>query len=104
MKPKVFVAQDAPQLNLSPAKKFGELVVVLPVGNMTHDIDRTIRKIKTKLDPMGPQDYLLPIGDPLMIGLVMAVALRYASGGPLKVLRWDRQESMYDVVELNGDF
>jgi hypothetical protein len=99
MSTKVFVTQDVPHLNLLPAKKFGELVVVNPAGNMTNDLERTVKRIKQKLDSFNRGDFILPVGDPLIIGLTMAIALRYA-GGHIDVLRWDRQEFQYDTITI----
>ena len=96
---KVYVAQNVPTLNLNPAKRFGELQYVLPQGDMSRNLSKTIADIKVALARFEPGDYLLPIGDPLIIGLTLTVAIRYAKG-PLKVLRWDRYERDYSVVTI----
>lgn len=97
MKNKVFVVQDVPKLNLLPAKEFGELTFMLPAGDMFRFPDKTVGKLIYFLEDMTFQDYILPIGDPILIGLALAVASRY--GPPhFRVLRWDRQESKYDVL------
>jgi hypothetical protein len=98
MTTRVFISQDVPKLNLTPAKAYaGEFVVILPPGEMTRDLKRTISNIKHKLSDFQRGDYLLLIGDPIVMGLTLAIALNMADYS-LKVLRWDRQEKVYDCI------
>ena len=62
-------------------------------GQVTRDID-------TKLSNFNDEDYLLLIGDPIIIGIAIAMAGKW-NQGRVKVLKWDRQEHVYYPVSLN---
>ena len=97
--PIVFVVQDVPKLNLMPAKKFGTLRIMFPPGDHLRDIERAVNILASSFGSYQKQDYLLPIGDPTLIGLAIGVAL-HTSMYSIKVMRWDRQEQQYDIITL----
>lgn len=45
-----------------------------------------------------PQDYLLLIGNPVLIGLATAVAVQ-VTGGPVRFLQWSGKDGQYIPVE-----
>lgn len=96
--PKVFVVQQQEGKNILPAKKYGTLTLLLPSDlNLHLGVEETINDLKKKLAGFSSEDYILPIGDPVAIGLVFAVALQINSGF-CKVCKWDRQEREYYEV------
>lgn len=110
--PKVFVTQvpsrrDAatgmwvPTVNIAPAEQFGEVVMLLPPGSQFFAAAETTRILKARLHELDYQagDYLLPLGNPVIMAVASAVAAR-RSNGCLNVLVWDRQTSSYVPYEL----
>lgn len=111
--PKVYVPQVpsrydqdikswVPTVNLDPALEFGELEVLLPpeAGRMPSSdlkelLARGIQNIKDT-------DWLLATGDPVIMGITMALAAQKLDG-LLRILRWDKRSRSYEpvVVELN---
>lgn len=89
-----------PVMNLDPAKQFGDIEILLPPDGgriPAKDITQIIAK---GLKPITPQDWLLAIGDPLAIGVMMIYAARYLNG-ELRVLRWDKRSSQYHQLTVS---
>ena len=85
--------------NLAPARRYGEITVILPGGKvMLHPIPM-VRELQKKLRKFSDDDYLLPIGDPAAIAAAGHIAAKN-NGGRFKMLKWDRQEKCYDVIEI----
>lgn len=99
----VYVVQESPKFNILPAAEYGELKTLLPPGQITLATAPTIRVLREKLRSFSDSDFLLAIGDPIAIGLSVAVAASFNSG-KIKMLKWDRQEHRYYAIEadLNG--
>lgn len=99
----VFVVQESPKFNILPASEYGDLKTLLPPGQVTLSTTPTIRTLRDKLRSFSDSDFLLAIGDPIAIGLSVAVAAGF-NGGKVKMLKWDRQECRYYAIEadLNG--
>jgi hypothetical protein len=99
----VYVTQELKGRDLSSALTFGELQVVIPASmeispqNMNEIID-TAWDVLEPLD--AEKDFILLSGDPVVIGLVCAVASECAFGGQLRVLRWDRLDEKYIQFDL----
>ncbi len=91
----------APLYDLSPALKFGTLVLLLPHGTQSLDTKHTIRTIADKMANMERDDYILLIGDPTAIAATVMVATRI-TGGKLKFLKYDRNEKKYNVVSFEA--
>ena len=114
MNPRVFVVQDQPSMNISPALEYGEIVMMLDPGDHAFNPTRMINALRTIVEERNFEvsDYLLLIGDPVAIGCAMAITDQWlqanwdqpideGSAGPkLKVLKWDRQNRRYLPIEL----
>jgi hypothetical protein len=112
--PKVFATQvpsrrDAatglwvPTVNIAPAEQFGEVVTLLPPGAQFFAAAETTRLIKQRLHELDYQqgDYLLPMGNPVIMAVACAIAAR-RTNGCLNVLVWDRTTSTYVPYELEN--
>ncbi len=98
--PKVYVVQEARGRNLIPATMYGTIDILLPPGNVAFSSSPTIRRLRDKLRNFSDNDYLLLMGDPAAIAMAGAVASD-ANRGKLKLLKWDKQEMAYYVVEVS---
>lgn len=104
---KVFIPQEPrkrdgddwkPLYDLSPAVRFGTLEVLLPHGPVLLDTAVVIASLQEKLQHITKEDYVMLIGDPSAIAAVVMVAA-HMNGGFLKILKYDRTERQYNVVE-----
>jgi hypothetical protein len=97
----VFIVQEVSGRNVIPAKKYGDLKLLLPERtNLMLSTAPTVRKVRRELSEYSDEDYLLLMGDPAAIGLACAVAAS-TNQGRFKILKWDRQESVYYPVNIN---
>lgn len=96
----VYVTQEQPGKNITPAMKYGEIVVMLPPGlEVAHSAGQVAELLKVKLSKFNDEDYLLLIGDPVTIGIAVAVA-GFWNNARVKMLKWDRQERLYLPIEV----
>ncbi len=96
----VYVVQEVRGLNLLPAEQFGQLQVLLPPGNVAFSTAPTVSRLKRGLARFTDSDYLLMVGDPAAIAVAGAVAASI-NHGRMKLLKWDRQEQRYYVVDFD---
>ena len=99
-KPIVYVVQEARNRNLLPAAKYGEIQVLLPPGNVAFSAYPSIKRLQSGLKSFGDNDYLLLMGDPAAIAMAGAVAAD-SNRGKMKLLKWDRQEMTYYVIDVD---
>jgi hypothetical protein len=60
-----------------------------------------IRFLREKLKDFSDDDYILPVGDPITIASVAAVASDI-NKGYFRMLKWDKRERKYMVIEINA--
>ena len=96
----VYVVLEVPKFNVLPARKYGELELMLPPGQITLSAGPTVNRLKHKLREFTDMDYLLLIGDPLAIGIAVAIASN-TNRGNVRILKWDRQEKQYYPLNVN---
>jgi hypothetical protein len=99
--PTVFVVQEMPNHNLTPAMKFGEMKILLPTYNqIAFSTAPTIRTLRNKLRNYTDEDFLLLAGDPVAIGLACSIAA-FFNNGRYTALKWDRREHLYLPVRID---
>jgi hypothetical protein len=100
--PTVYVVQEDPKKNLTPALEFGNLEALLDRDDeMTMlNATRVVRKLRHGLRNYQPTDLIIPIGNPIAIGIAFAIAAE-KTGGEFCVLKWDQQEATYYQVKVN---
>jgi hypothetical protein len=92
-----------PTIDVSPASQLGELKVLLPSGFNYPTADEVVPQLKNALRDFDPDnDYLLSVGDPLVIAA--ASALIAYEHDYFRLLKWDRQQRRYIpiMVKLYG--
>jgi hypothetical protein len=82
------------KFDLSAAEQFGELVFLLPHDASPFDLKPVINALHALLKDYTPQDYILCIGSPVLIGLAVAIAADYASGH-VSMLQWSGANQCY---------
>lgn len=86
---------QVPTVDLRPVMAFGEPVLLVPSGAQA-DADAQ-QLIAEGLDGFTEDDYIVALGDPVLIAAAMYWA---AQRSEVRMLRWNRHDSDYDVVEM----
>lgn len=106
--PTVFVIQNhlrwdaekgelLPRYNISPAAEFGTLKMVLNPKATLENPQETLQRIDDGLADFKAEDYLLLIGNPVLIGWATSCAAS-RTGGPIRVLVWSNKDRSYRSV------
>ena len=95
------VQQPAPNINILSASDFGYLVICLPNREQAiYSTQPFVRKMKKNLQEFRQQDYLLAIGDPIIIG-ICNIVISDVTNGKFNVLKWEKRESRYYPLEVD---
>lgn len=109
--PKVYVVQQAmkfdkrssslrPKYDVSSAKRYGEIEWLLSPSAAPFSNESVIEELHQKLQYYTSDDYLLLIGNPALIGFVVAIAAIY-SLGHVRVLQWSGKDKRYIDIEAH---
>lgn len=98
--PTVYVTQEDRYKNISQARQFGNLVTVFDQKYQVYvDSSEAVEIAEERLETFSPSDFILLIGDPILIGVAMAVA---SSRSPVvNALKWDRETRRYLRVSID---
>lgn len=88
-----------PTVDLSPAKKFGELTVCLPSEMSPYLTMPAYQLMEERMRGFTRDDFLIAIGDPILIGMAFRIAAR-KTGGKFTMLKWERFSSEYLRVNV----
>lgn len=92
--PIVYIPQDRGALNLSPALGFGVLKSFSSIDCPISRVQQTYAAVMEWLQDFRPgKDFLMLIGDPVLISLCIAYLSKTRT--QIKLLKWDRQERKY---------
>lgn len=96
MSPRVFIVQgSAGRMDFSPAAEYGELVHLLGDRDSVFRMDQTLEKLTTgPLREITESDFILPVGNPTLIGITIALAADHMDGN-VNVLQWLAKEKEY---------
>ena len=97
----VYVVQEMPGHNITPAMRYGEIKVMLPSNTqIAFSTYPSIRRLRNALYNFKDGDYLLLTGDPVAIGIACSIA-SFNNGGRFTALKWDRREHLYIPIEID---
>ena len=97
---KVYVVQEVANRNVLPAQQYGELILMLPPGDVVLSAAPTVKRLRRHLKDYTDQDFILTMGDPIAIALAGAIASE-SNAGKVNFLKWDRQEKKYYPVKTD---
>lgn len=109
MKPTVYIVCEPTQtvagasrriMDFTPALEHGDLVVLMPQSQSMLAPVPTVRALKEKLRNFTDNDFILPVGDPVLIATVAMVAAEQ-NGGRVKFLKWDKHEHRYFTIPVD---
>lgn len=87
-----------PTVNVQPAERFGEVNIMLPPEASRLETPSIVAALKRMMKDYGPDDYVVALGDPMIIAIASVLAERAA--GTLRLLRWDRNTREYIAMEV----
>jgi hypothetical protein len=87
-----------PSINIEPARKHGDLVVMLPPQANRMHISPLIVALREKMRDFTGEDWIVAVGDPSLIAVVACLATQ-KTGGVLRLLKWDRMSADYLTTE-----
>lgn len=89
----------SPRFDLSCAAQFGSLEFVFGHGQVALLGSAAGQSAAERLRDFDPEnDYVLPVGDTVLVGIVFAELAR--AGHRIRALRWDQNSRRYDVVTV----
>lgn len=91
---------QAPLFDVSPAREYGELKVLTEHSHSMSASVPMVRMIRDKMKDFCDADYILPVGDPVIIGTVCAIAADM-NAGYFQMLKWDKRTRKYEVFKIN---
>lgn len=89
-----------PKFNLAPAEEYGELSYLLSPTAAPWDADSIIRELYDRLQGFADSDSLLLVGNPVLIGLAVAVAAD-VNQGFVRCLQWSGKDRRYIAIETD---
>jgi len=107
-KPTVYVLQEIagtrygnPKINIVGAAEYGEIKFLLPeLSQIMWSPGPLIYKLRSLLKNYTPNDSLLLVGDPAIIGVACSI-VSDITNGKYKLIKWDKQERKYYPIEIN---
>lgn len=87
-----------PRYNISPAERFGKLKFILSPRATTARPEEVIAKMDLILRNFTDEDFLLLIGNPVLIGWATALAAAH-NKGRVQLLVWSGKERDYTPVK-----
>lgn len=92
------------KFDFSPAEKFGNIEYLLDPSDSPFSLEDPLRQLKFKLVRYDPsRDYILTVGNPVLIGLAIAIAADYGDGD-VSLLQWSGSKRYYIPVHAQDIF
>jgi hypothetical protein len=88
-------------VNLTPAAEFGSIEILLPNNQALFNNVQTVRTLREKLKNFTDDDFILPVGDPVLMCLVAQVASGI-NGGRVTYLKWDKRIRRYFSIKIDA--
>ena len=92
---------NTPKINITGALEYGDFKFLLPeLSQLMWSPGPLIFQLRKLLKNYTPDDYLLLVGDPAIIGVACSI-VSDITNGKYKLIKWDRQERKYYPIEIN---
>lgn len=86
--------------DLTPARRYGDLEVLLPSGPVLLSTENAIHSLRQKLQTFDDTDHLLCLGDPVAIAACASV-VSHINNGVVPLLVWDRRVREYISIRID---
>lgn len=97
----VWVVYNDSRKDYGAAEKFGKLRDIFSNLGRTYDADKMMEHIRYTMRNYVVGDYLLVVGDPVLVAMVTAVALEHDP--EVNFLRWNKFDFCYTPFAVNFD-
>ena len=92
---------NSPKINITGALEYGDFKFLLPeLSQLMWSPGPLIFQLRKLLKNYTPDDYLLLVGDPAIIGVACSI-VSDITNGKYKLIKWDRQERKSYPIEIN---
>lgn len=96
------LCRKRPAVDLTPARAYGDAIVMIPdtlAANVSElfDIQPLVDIMSEAMKDSEPDDLIVAVGDPVIIAA--AASIQADTHGKVKMLRWERQEQKYKIME-----
>lgn len=91
------------KFDYGPAEQFGEIQFLLSDQARPFVLAPLITELQEKLSQFSDADYLLLTGNPVLLGLSLAIAAD-ANNGNVRVLQWHGKSGTYTAIEARNIF
>lgn len=88
-------------MDMTPATEFGRLEILLPTNQSLFSTVPTVRYLREKLADFSDDDFILPVGDPVLISMVAMVAADI-NKGRAQFLKWDKKTKKYYSIMVDA--
>jgi hypothetical protein len=95
--------QLEPKFNFEPATRFGEIRFLLSPSASPFSLGSVLADLKKNLSTFNNRDFLLLVGNPVLLGLATAIAADYNDGN-VNLLQWSGAKRTYIPVFAKGLF
>lgn len=97
--------QVVPRINLNHLKRYGRIVFLfgwsdVAVDDALNNANDMVRGLRRDLKSFGDDDYIVPLGNPALIGMATAIAAE-CNDGRVRILDWMRDERRYREVQVD---
>lgn len=92
-----------PKYDISSAHQFGNMVELLSPTAAPFNPEPILEELRTKLADFSDEDYILCIGNPLLLAWAFAIAAD-VNVGTVKALQWSGKERRYIPVGVTNIF
>lgn len=89
-----------PLFDISPAREFGEVTILTEHNQSMSASVPMVRMLREKMKDFDDSDYILPVGDPVIIATVAAIAADM-NAGYFQMLKWNKRMRKYEVFKIN---
>jgi hypothetical protein len=89
-----------PSCDFTPAAEYGEVKFLLGSNISPFNPTVVVRELAAGLRSFTDRDFLLLVGNPILIGLATAIAADYCDG-PMNLLQWSGSENRYLKVQVD---
>lgn len=90
--------QFEPKFDLTPAEDYGELVYLLSPTAAPFNPEPILEELREKLVDFDDGDFLLLVGNPVLIGFSVAIAAA-RNDGHVNLLQWSGKDRRYISVD-----
>lgn len=92
-----------PKFDLTPAERHGQIEYLLSPTASPFRPDALLGELHEKLSTITEDDCLLLVGNPVLIGMAVAIAVDYTDGD-VRVLQWSGKSGEYLPINIRNLF